>query len=319
MGGGQVYTAGSSAGSYRVIASANGRADTSVVSVSASAPPPPPADGSNALYFNSAEAGCGSDPNVLLCDDFEDGTWYNKNCDQANASGGLLQSDGWCGTIYNAAGLSAGTGRCGGLGIKSNCVATTASMSGGTTGNMADHNLLDKQGVDDIWVRFYTKPLPGYVFGAEKMLTFNDGSAGGAGIRYGNLSWNCASNSGSTGKLTMGFPVPMDVCQTQNVGNNLTIEAGNWYFYEVHYKLSSPGSSNGVFELWVDNCGPSGTACSGSPTLRMRRTDVNNNRTSASQLIRVLWFEAWSNPVSRGERYWDQIKVARVGPIGFMR
>jgi hypothetical protein len=50
----------------------------------------------------------------------------------------------------------------------------------------------------------------------------------------------------------------------------------------------------------------------------MRRTDVNNNRSSASELIRVLWFEAWSNPVSRGERYWDQIKVARVGPIGFM-
>src|SRR5262245_49175420 len=28
-------------------------------------------------YFNSSEAGCdGSDPNVLMCDDFEDGTWF---------------------------------------------------------------------------------------------------------------------------------------------------------------------------------------------------------------------------------------------------
>jgi hypothetical protein len=50
----------------------------------------------------------------------------------------------------------------------------------------------------------------------------------------------------------------------------------------------------------------------------MRRTNVNNGRTSSSELIRVLWFEAWSNPESQGERYLDQIKVAKVGPIGFM-
>jgi hypothetical protein len=310
---GRLYTAGSTTGSFRVIvSSANGRADTSSVTLATA-----PTGGDN-MFFNSAESGCGNDSNVLLCDDFEDGSWYSKDCDQANGSGGLLQTDGWCGTIYNASGLSAGTAKCGGLGIKSNCVATTAAMSGGTTGNMADHAFPGGQGVDEVWVRFYTKPLEGYQFGAEKMLTFNDGQAGGAGIRFGNLSWNCASNAAATGNLTMGFPVPVDVCQTQNQGNNLTITAGNWYFYEVHYKLSAPGQSNGVFELWVNNCGADGNSCGAAPTLRMRRSDINNNRASANEMIRVLWFEAWSNPVSRGERYWDQIKVARVGPIGFM-
>jgi hypothetical protein len=306
---GGLYTAGSSTGSFRVIAvqQSGSPADTSVVTVTA-APP------SN-MYFNSSEAGCGTDSNVLLCDDFEDGDWYTKNCDQANGSGGLLQTDGWCGTIYNNAGLAAGTARCGGAGLKSTCTATTGVLSG-TTGNMADHALA--QGVNEVWVRFYTKPLAGYQFGAEKMLTFNDGAAGGGGIRWGNLSWNCASTTASTGQLTMGFPPPMDVCQSQNVGNGITIQSGNWYFYEVHYRLSSPGAADGVFELWVDSCGPNGTACPATPTLRMRRTDVRNDRTSTSELIRVLWFEAWSNPTSQGERYLDQIKVSKVGPIGFM-
>jgi hypothetical protein len=304
------FTAGTTPGTYQVratnlLSAIAGNATVTIVT-------PPPVN----MFFNSSEAGCGTDPNILLCDDFESRSWYSKDCDQANGSGGLLQTNGWCGTIFNASGLAGGTFRCGGLGIKSDCVATTGVMNGGTTGNMADHSLANNGGTE-VWVRFYTKPLPGYQFGAEKMLTFNDGNAGGAGIRFGNLSWNCGGNTASTGTITMGFPVPMDVCQTQNQGNSLTITAGNWYFYEVHYRLSSPGGRDGVYELWLDNCGPNGTACPATPTLRMRRTDINNNR-SASEAIRVLWFEAWSNPVSRGERYWDQIKVSRVGPIGFM-
>ena len=51
-------------------------------------------------YFNSTEPGCdGSDPNVLTCDDFEDGDWYVTDGDTA---GGLANpdNDGWGGTIY---------------------------------------------------------------------------------------------------------------------------------------------------------------------------------------------------------------------------
>jgi hypothetical protein len=47
-------------------------------------------------YFNSSEPGCnGSDPNVLMCDDFEDGVWYGRDGDHATA-----EDDGWWGTIY---------------------------------------------------------------------------------------------------------------------------------------------------------------------------------------------------------------------------
>lgn len=312
-----LLSVGTATGTARVVGtdSASGRSDTTLVTVVAA-----PAPGTNNMYFNSAEPGCdGTDPNVLMCDDFEDGDWYTKNCDQARASGGLLQTDGWCGTIFNDAGMAAGTARCGGRGVRSDCAATTGVFTS-ENANMADHALSGAQGVNEIWVRFYTKPLGGYAFGAEKMLTFNDGQPGGAGIRWGNLSWNCgAGSAATTGTLTMGFPAPMDVCQLVNTGNSISIQSGNWYFYEVHYRLSTPGQSDGIFELWVDNCGPTGTACPATPTLRIRRTDVRNARTSTNELIRVLWFEAWANPRSGGERYWDQIKVARVGPIGYMR
>jgi hypothetical protein len=263
-----------------------------------------------------------------MCDDFEDGDWYIKHGDEAMSTGGLLQTDGWGGTIYNDEGLAAGTARCGGEGFRSPCAATTGIMSGGTTGNMADHALLATGngasgiGLEEIWVRFYTKPLAGYSFGAEKMLTFNDNNVGDAGIKWGNLSWNCAAGDASpTGNITMGIPgyKPNETCPTQNVGNNIVIEPGNWYFYEVHYRLSSPGQADGLFELWVDSCGPDGNACPSQPTLRMRLDDVSNDRVSTDELIRVLWFEAWSNPVSQGERYWDQIVVSKVGPIGFMQ
>ncbi len=308
------FTAGNAAGTFQVLASdPNGPLAGSATMQIADAPPP-------SMFFSSSESGCGTDSNVVLCDDFEDGTWYEKNCDQANGSGGLLQTDGWCGTIFNNAGLAGGTGRCGNVGFKSNCAATTGNKGSGgtssTTGNMADHALA--QGAGEIWVRFYTKPLAGYRFGQEKWLTFNADEPGSGGIRWGNLMWNCGGTTGSSGTMSMHFNPPMDICQKQNQGNDLDFVAGNWYFTEVHYRLNSPGQANGLFELWVDNCGPSGTTCPATPTLRLRRSDVQTDRASTSEQIRVLWFEAWSEPFSFGERYVDQIKVSKVGPIGFM-
>ncbi len=314
ISGAGLYTAGNTTGTFRVIAvqQSGTLADTSSVTLVV-APP-------SSMYFNSSEAGCGTDANVILCDDFEDGAWYEKNCDQANGSGGLLQTDGWCGTIYNDGGLAGGTGRCGSAGFKSNCAATTGNKgsagTSNTTGNMADHGL--SQGSAEVWVRFYTKPLPGYQFGQEKWLTFNADQPGSGGIRWGNLMWNCGGNAGSTGTLSMHFNPPMDICQKQNMGNNIDFVAGNWYFAEVHYRLNTPGQADGLFELWVDNCGPNGTSCPATPTLRLRRSDVQTDRANTSEMIRVLWFEAWSEPFSVGERYLDQIKVSKVGPIGFM-
>ncbi len=279
-------------------------------------PPLPPIAG-DSLYFNSSEPGCdGSNSDYLLCDDFEDGDWYVTNCDVGGPSDPA--NDGWCGTIYAESQLAQGTAVCNGKGVAgTNCTATTRYKSPpDTEGNMADHDLLGP-GVTEVWVRFYLKPLSGYIFGAEKLLTFNDGAPGDGGIKYGNFAWNCAIGSAVPwGSPTMGMSVPEDVCQSPNV-SGYTFVAGDWQYIEQQVVLNTPGQPDGVYRAWIDNCGPDGTACSGSPTLRIERTNVKWNRNSLSELIQVLWWENWSNPMSTGELYFDQIIVSKTGPIGF--
>jgi hypothetical protein len=75
--------------------------------------------------------------------------------------------------------------------------------------------------------------------------------------------------------------------------------------------------SNGLIELWVNDCGTAGTSCGSSPTLRTRLTG-NFPGNSVSNQIQTVWLENWANPPSSGTGpLWDQIKVTRVGPIGF--
>lgn len=261
-------------------------------------------------YFNSSEAGCdGSDPDVLMCDDFEDGVWYVGGC---NAGGpGNPANDGWGGTVYADPITPPGAAVCGGVGAAgTNCTATHGVTSGSGNGrNMADHAL--SQGVSEIYVRFYTRPSSGYRFGDEKVLAFNQ-SAGAcsAGIWFGNLAL------GRTGWMTWRVGTTGQHLR-QNHGKALAMVGGRWYYVEIHIVLNTAGQNNGTLRLWINDCGTTGV-CTGSPILRMSYTDVRFRHSSNSELIRNLWWENWAHPGVVGERYIDQIKVSKVGPIGFM-
>src|SRR5688572_14431457 len=91
-------------------------------------------------YFNSSEPGCsGSDPNVLMCDDFEDGSWYVTDGDTA---GGMANpdNDGWGGTIYANPITPAKAIRCGaGVTPFGNCAADGGFHEGQGGRNMALH------------------------------------------------------------------------------------------------------------------------------------------------------------------------------------
>jgi hypothetical protein len=336
-------------------------------------------------YFNSAEPGCdGSDPNVLMCDDFEDGDWF------FDGDASMPENDGW-NRMSTGDESPAGAAICGNAGaVGSSCAAlrtlhvgtfATAVVEPGDTvvqvdstatlpdsgsamladsdgcqqsvpgtcqlfswtgktattltgfdgaaldrsygvigpavigyeggSNMADHALSSHPaGEDEIFVRYYYKADPGYVFGAEKGLTINDGNPGDGGIKWGNLSFNCGGQVSQSGSMRVGYE---GICEDVN----WDVDPGTWYFLELHIKLDTVGADDGVFELWAEDCGADGLACSGEPTLRFSRMDVNWGRTSADEKITVLWFEDWANPASVGTSYLDQIKVTRVGPIGF--
>jgi hypothetical protein len=309
VSGNGLYTAGGSTGTFRVIATQQGGAlaDSSTITIGAAVP--------STMYFNSSEpGGDGSNAAYLLTDDFEDGTWYSKNCDQANASGGLLQADGWCGTIYSAIN-PAGAAVPGGV-RGTGYTATHGVSSGGAGGtNMADHTLA--QAANEIYVRYYVRPSVGYQFGAEKFLTVNKDPAGVGGIYWGNLHINMGGNTSSTGQLFWQEPSGLDT--SRNLGFTFTGN-GHWYFIELHIKLSTTTTSrDGVLEVWADDVGADGFGGPATPTRRYSVSNYNFNRTSAGTLIQSLWFENWANPGSIGEMYVDQIIVSKSGPIGFMK
>jgi len=306
------------------------------------------APASSGPFFNSAELGCdGSDPNVLFCDDFETnqsggtpGNWYSLNCDSANAVGGIAtQSKGWCGTIFADPIAPAGAVDCtSGITPFGKCAATSGVLSGATGGrNMADHDLNGRVEVTEIYIRWYYKPSLGMQFSGQKVLDLNRCCAGGGGIFWLGIGYNVGQGSRSTTPALMaaigtGNPVGSKICDPTTSGNKELCQQnqgvdqfavlGHWNYYEFHIKLNTPGATDGILEAWVNDCGAAGTSCSGTPTLRMRHVQVDYGKTAANGGIGTLWFENWANNGdgvgSLGQEWYDNIKVSKVGPIGFV-
>jgi hypothetical protein len=294
-------------------------------------------------YFNSSEPGCdGSDPNVLWCDDFEHnqvgstpGNWYPVNCDVANKNGGVdTQSKGWCGTIYADPITPSGAVDCTGVTPFGACAATSGPKTGAVGGgNMGSHNFAGFIEVPEVYVRWYYKPSVGYIWSGQKVLDFNRAGASG-GIYWAGFGYNIgigtpSSNPpaiqiafGTGGYGTQCDPTARnpDICN-QNQGNNLSVVGGHWYYYEIHLKLNTPGKKDGVYEFWGNDCGTTGTTCGSSPVLRARHTQADWGYNGSNGGIGSLWFENWANSGSgqgsTGTEWYDNIKLSRVGPIGF--
>jgi hypothetical protein len=106
----------------------------------------------------------------------------------------------------------------------------------------------------------------------------------------------------------------------------------HWFFVEIYWKLNTPGQANGQFKMWIDDCGTNGV-CTGTPTLRSSY-GVPGDGTAGLQYVNssdtcpgtgtkpcrvgAIWIENWQNPAVAGSDRYDQIKVSRVGPIGFV-
>lgn len=316
---GGLYTAGSTTGTFRVIAVQQGGtlADTAVVTLT-QAPP------SN-RYFNSSEVGGdGSNPNYLTTDDFEDGDWYTKDCDQANNSGGLLQTDGWCGTIYANPITPTGAAVCGGAGFGgSNCAATSGYHNGSIGGrNMASHGFAGGvTNVQDAYYRLYFQPQSDYTGGHEKMFDFTfSEEPGAAGIVALCYNYFGTQTIGCIPYLHQddGVQGQSNGWMRSNVGSTVTLARTHWYYFEMHVKLNTPGQYDGVFEWWLNDCGVNGTGCTGTPTLRGRYTTVKyrDSGSEASVAMGGIWIENWANEATTGTMNYDNVIASRA-PIGY--
>lgn len=295
-------------------------------------PPPgpaaavPPRPVGNSMFFNSSEAGCGSDPAIILCDDFEDGDWYTINTDRARLEGeaGYLKQDGWHGTIYGEPITPAGAATCGNRGAAGTTCAATYGLLDGRSNqrNMADHAFAGGP-QEEIWARWYYKTEPGYFWGAEKHTNFTKAAGD---IAFFNIQFNCGAGRGQPRAVPFIQIIhgPASGCTAPNMSPGFALDSGRWYYFEVHARLSSPnGAANGLIELWVNDCGATGV-CRGAPTLRTRLQGITFDRSqprcqTTPCRIEVLWFENWANPVSQGTAWLDQIKVSKGGMVGFVK
>ena len=295
-------------------------------------------------FFNSSEPGCdGSDPNVLWCDDFEDGDWVQTDSG-GYRDGNIITptaetyppNDGWAGDVYYPTGASGVFNKalpgpadspnyavCGGMGVAGTPCAATSGLrvpidSQGWQGMMGAHSLKGRTNYTHIYHRYYIKPLTGFTWGHEKLYTYNPCCLQ-AGIILGNTSSYFGSGTPQMFVATEGNWR----LQNRNLGPSpdhvgwvvdgatlqwFVLRPGNWYALQIEIDTLA-----GILRMWMDNCGANGLGCTGQPTLRMEHTNVNWGGKS----IGTLWLETWSNAGSRGTTYFDQFKVSTVGPIGF--
>jgi len=86
-----------------------------------------------------------------------------------------------------------------------------------------------------------------------------------------------------------------------------TLTPGTWYCIEAHVKLNKPGSSDDIFEYWMDN------------ELQAARTDLNwVNSWQDYGLNSVMFSNYWAAGSSQAqERYFDALVISseRIGCI----
>jgi hypothetical protein len=280
-------------------------------------------------YFNSSEPGCdGSDPNVLWCDDFEDGRWAQTCNDPALAAnkGWLLCNSTSLRNPPPPAAICSGAGAGG-----TNCTAVSTLLGGdGGDSQLALHDIPLSR---ELYARAYVKFLPGYHFNGNQKFFFSflRPQAGG-GIDFGIVpthnvnelqagpQWDCWDDSYHNPQNSVASACYLN----QNQGNSINLAnlLGRWVYLEVHIRLNDFNVRNGTLEVWANDCGTNGV-CTGTPTLRSRYTNVGwrgsvSGASTPNTDIGQIFFDIWGNPGDVGTVYIDQLKVSRVGPIGFM-
>jgi len=299
-----LFTAGTTAGTFHVIATKSALADTSKVVVVANA-------------VSSAE--CAS-PQVgwIFCDDFEQ--------DRTNL---YFETDG-IGSVFNR---TAGVGKDGSYGMQGHFTASATSAGDLHLAFGKTPSDYFKSGTGDsttkyreIYWRMYVRAQAGWLGAAHDKLTralvfgsSNFAEAAAAHVWGGDVgsadtmglildhatgvdgSGNLVSTGYNSGLTYLGqakhSPHPTPIFDAAHVGQ--------WYCVEAHVKLNDSGSTNGVFELWIND------------SLEAQKTGMNWVGTYTAFGINAIYFENYWNDgaVQAEDRFFDNIVVStqRIG------
>jgi hypothetical protein len=268
----------------------------------------------------------GPDRNLLLCDDFEN-TDFLQHWDIGS------NSNTWPFADFV---------RCGdGFGYKDQCAAWSNRLKfdtfWGYWGYDAWRPFVPQ---NEFYVRWYQFVSDGYVFGTleDKSVLVHDPT--GTITAYVATSRNelpVEPDSGP-GKPFVANYQDLDwpdtggrftkVNRFQNQGNDITIEPGRWYLFEWYLKMNTPGQSNGVTKLWIDDA----TQPVVAQTLRLAYDDMRWLRASdAARLFGFVRLTVYDQrcdgtpnrcppngpSILNQWQRWDHVAVSksRIGPI----
>ncbi|MCI0527740.1 MAG: hypothetical protein L0Y56_09895 [Nitrospira sp.] len=257
----------------------------------------------------SCPAGSNPNPNVIWCDDFDDGIPVAQKYFEYNSNGGDFVP-------------VAGQGLGGSYGMQ--VIWQVGEVDAGNfkrTFGRSPVNSQSHSGIDfrEIYWRQYLKMQqgwtgnPGKLSRATILATSNWAQAMIAHLWGGSsdyLSIDPASGIDGSGNL---------VTTTYNDFANLRwlgarrgttsifsqAASGKWYCIEAHVKLNTPGLSDGIFEFWIDG------------NLEANRTDLNWVNTWQNYGINAVFFENYWNAGAPSVmvRYFDNIVIStqRIG------
>lgn len=293
-----LYTAGSTPGVYKVIATKSALVDTSTVTIVA------------ATAAECATPGAG----WIWCDDFEQDR-LSKYFEYDNPGGNFVRV--------------AGAGKDSSVGMRGHFLAgaNTAGdlhLAVGRTPSSYMKAVGDTTKVyREIFWRMYVRVQAGWKGGAHdklsRALIFGTGGFaeaiaahvwGGDVPDTNRLILDPASGVDAGGNLiTTGYNDPNLVYLGQASTVTPIFDAahvGNWYCVEAHVKLNTSGLSDGVFELWINN------------TLEASKTGMNWVSSYSAYGINAVYFENyWNTPGApqAEDRFFDNIVVStqRIG------
>ena len=227
------------------------------------------ARGAAVLPEPACPGGSSPNPNVLMCENFEDGDFLDR-WDVGNHNGNLAPSQ----FVLCTADA---------FGFHDRCAAWSNRLifdhEWGFYGYDARRKFPPQS---EFYVRWYQSSSNPYVWGTledksflihdrENTITAYVGSNrndlptvrdSGPGMPY-IANYQDIDRAETAGLYTK-------VNRFQNQGRNLTLQPGTWYLFEWYVKLNTPGLSNGVTKLWIDDA----TKPISTQTLRMQYDDM---------------------------------------------
>ncbi len=265
--------------------------------------------------------GSNPDPNVLFCDDFEDGTWRNT----------FIVSSAFYPEYHEAV-------RCDNdeYGFIDGCAASSGHQMHFDNQHGYDNHVgsryfdLDElsngQQYDELYVRLYLYISDPYEWGdtSDKGIYFRTPTTdeGGDGANF-LMEYNRGFEN--TGKPTVSSYVLSPNQKVQNMGNDIILEPGKWYLVEFQGKLSDPGVPNGIGRLWIDEVDETNYNPEMTQTLRLEYTNLLNRTASQTNGFVRLWLTDYHQtcwpanedcPESKNQYVkWDNIVVSN-SPIG---